>query len=194
MEVSWSMMWNVTDETPKNCERYLDKKGMELFLRCLQVRRKTYVLRKCMGSSQNCPCFHATETALVVWDFVFMDGFMFGMLEKSWHFQFSRVPDVTMMRRRCSSTVLNCVYDHFRVRMYVFGEHVLLFRARVISPENCGIFCFPELLMSQDVVKRICLLSHTLHISGTKTHGLISIVAGPTISISRLLMLRGQPR
>uniref|UniRef100_A0A6G5A043 Putative zyg-1-like serine/threonine protein kinase n=1 Tax=Rhipicephalus microplus TaxID=6941 RepID=A0A6G5A043_RHIMP len=31
METAWSTMWNVTDETPVNCERFLDG-GSELFL------------------------------------------------------------------------------------------------------------------------------------------------------------------
>lgn len=38
MEVAWSTMWNVTDETAVNCERFLDGKGMEFFLGCLKVR------------------------------------------------------------------------------------------------------------------------------------------------------------
>lgn len=37
MEVAWSTMWNVTDETAINCERFLDGKGMEYFLGCLNV-------------------------------------------------------------------------------------------------------------------------------------------------------------
>lgn len=37
MEVAWSTMWNVTDETPQNCERFLDGYGMEYFLGCLEV-------------------------------------------------------------------------------------------------------------------------------------------------------------
>lgn len=37
MEVAWSTMWNVTDETAINCERFLDGRGMEFFLGCLQV-------------------------------------------------------------------------------------------------------------------------------------------------------------
>lgn len=37
MEVAWSTMWNVTDETSVNCERFLDGKGMEYFLGCLRV-------------------------------------------------------------------------------------------------------------------------------------------------------------
>lgn len=37
IEVAWSTMWNVTDETPLNCERFLDGMGMEYFLSCLLV-------------------------------------------------------------------------------------------------------------------------------------------------------------
>lgn len=37
LEVAWSTMWNVTDETPINCERFLDDMGMGLFLRCVKV-------------------------------------------------------------------------------------------------------------------------------------------------------------
>ena len=34
METAWSTMWNVTDETPLNCERFLAAGGMFLFLKC----------------------------------------------------------------------------------------------------------------------------------------------------------------
>ena len=34
METAWSTMWNVTDETPVNCERFLNGGGMYLFLKC----------------------------------------------------------------------------------------------------------------------------------------------------------------
>ena len=33
METAWSTMWNVTDETPVNCERFLAGGGMYLFLK-----------------------------------------------------------------------------------------------------------------------------------------------------------------
>lgn len=39
MEVAWSTMWNVTDETAINCERFLDGGGMTFFLSCLQVNQ-----------------------------------------------------------------------------------------------------------------------------------------------------------
>ena len=34
METAWSTMWNVTDETPVNCQRFLNAGGMFLFLKC----------------------------------------------------------------------------------------------------------------------------------------------------------------
>ena len=37
LEVAWSTMWNVTDETAINCQRFLDGRGMEFFLGCLSV-------------------------------------------------------------------------------------------------------------------------------------------------------------
>ena len=37
MEVAWSTMWNVTDETPLNCKRFLRHNGMQFFLNCLKV-------------------------------------------------------------------------------------------------------------------------------------------------------------
>lgn len=40
MEVAWATMWNVTDETPINCERFLDLDGMSHFISCLKVRDK----------------------------------------------------------------------------------------------------------------------------------------------------------
>ena len=37
MEFSWSALWNITDETPDNCEMFLNFNGMKLFLDCLKV-------------------------------------------------------------------------------------------------------------------------------------------------------------
>uniref|UniRef100_A0A8C5HV61 Protein zer-1 homolog n=1 Tax=Gouania willdenowi TaxID=441366 RepID=A0A8C5HV61_GOUWI len=36
MEFSWSALWNITDETPDNCQMFLNSRGMNLFLECLQ--------------------------------------------------------------------------------------------------------------------------------------------------------------
>ena len=45
LEVAWSTMWNVTDETAINCQRFLDGKGMNFFLGCLQVCKLVIYLR-----------------------------------------------------------------------------------------------------------------------------------------------------
>ncbi|GBN48515.1 Protein zer-1 [Araneus ventricosus] len=50
METAWSTMWNVTDETPINCARFLEGKGMDLFLGCLEAfPQKPELLRNMMG-------------------------------------------------------------------------------------------------------------------------------------------------
>ncbi|CAK1588696.1 unnamed protein product [Parnassius mnemosyne] len=50
LEVAWSTMWNVTDETPQNCQRFLENRGMEYFLACLQsFPDKEELLRNMMG-------------------------------------------------------------------------------------------------------------------------------------------------
>lgn len=47
MEVAWSTMWNVTDETAINCERFLDGQGMDFFLWCLRVCLYSVIYRFC---------------------------------------------------------------------------------------------------------------------------------------------------
>ena len=50
METAWSAMWNVTDETPENSERFLDMHGMELFLQCKETfPNQLDLLRNMMG-------------------------------------------------------------------------------------------------------------------------------------------------
>nr|CAI5840564.1 unnamed protein product [Callosobruchus analis] len=50
LEVAWSTMWNVTDETPLNCLKFLENKGMEYFLSCLEkFPDKEELLRNMMG-------------------------------------------------------------------------------------------------------------------------------------------------
>ncbi|KAJ8927908.1 hypothetical protein NQ314_019538 [Rhamnusium bicolor] len=50
LEVAWSTMWNVTDETPSNCRKFLENKGMEHFLSCLEkFPDKEELLRNMMG-------------------------------------------------------------------------------------------------------------------------------------------------
>ncbi|XP_071563847.1 protein zer-1 homolog [Temnothorax nylanderi] len=50
LEVAWSTMWNMTDETSINCQRFLDEEGMALFLKCVQqYPHKEELLRNMMG-------------------------------------------------------------------------------------------------------------------------------------------------
>jgi len=50
MEIAWSTMWNVTDETPENCAKFLEHNGMSLFLQCLQkFHNQPELLRNMMG-------------------------------------------------------------------------------------------------------------------------------------------------
>lgn len=50
LEVAWSTMWNVTDETPQNCQRFLENRGMEFFLACLKnFPDNEELLRNMMG-------------------------------------------------------------------------------------------------------------------------------------------------
>ena len=50
MEIAWSTMWNVTDETSENCSRFLERDGMRLFVRCLEAfPNKPELLRNMLG-------------------------------------------------------------------------------------------------------------------------------------------------
>lgn len=50
LEATWSTMWNVTDETPANCSKFLEGAGMEYFLKCLgKFPDKEELLRNMMG-------------------------------------------------------------------------------------------------------------------------------------------------
>ncbi|CAH1786643.1 unnamed protein product [Owenia fusiformis] len=54
MEIAWSTMWNVTDETAINCERFIADKGLDLFLQCLETfPEKPELLRNMMGLMGN---------------------------------------------------------------------------------------------------------------------------------------------
>uniref|UniRef100_A0A914CRH3 Uncharacterized protein n=1 Tax=Acrobeloides nanus TaxID=290746 RepID=A0A914CRH3_9BILA len=50
MEVGWSFLWNITDETPVNCERFLRHEGLRLFQVCYaQFPNETELVRNMMG-------------------------------------------------------------------------------------------------------------------------------------------------
>lgn len=51
MEVAWSTMWNVTDETALNCKRFLKHSGMQFFLNCLKVFVDPVILNDFMSAS-----------------------------------------------------------------------------------------------------------------------------------------------
>ncbi|CAF0782583.1 unnamed protein product, partial [Brachionus calyciflorus] len=49
MEVTWSFLWNITDETPENCRIFLDAcDGMNVFMECIQFK-KSEIIRNMMG-------------------------------------------------------------------------------------------------------------------------------------------------
>jgi Zyg-11 family protein len=49
LEVTWSFLWNITDETPENCRIFLDScSGMEAFMDCIRFK-KSEIIRNMMG-------------------------------------------------------------------------------------------------------------------------------------------------
>lgn len=49
LEVTWSFLWNITDETQENCKIFLDCcEGMSAFMDCIQFK-KTEITRNMMG-------------------------------------------------------------------------------------------------------------------------------------------------
>ena len=71
MESAWSCMWNVTDETPINCKRFLDGGGMPLFLQCkARFPDKQELLRNMMGLLGNVAEVESLRPALMTPEFV----------------------------------------------------------------------------------------------------------------------------
>lgn len=71
MEVAWSTMWNVTDETPLNCERFLDGLGMEYFLGCLICfPDKEELVRNMMGLLGNVAEVKSLRHRLMTTEFI----------------------------------------------------------------------------------------------------------------------------
>jgi len=71
MEIAWSTMWNVTDETAENCERFLRGDGMALFLNCLNTfPNKPELLRNMMGLLGNVAEVPVLRPQLMTRDFV----------------------------------------------------------------------------------------------------------------------------
>lgn len=71
LEVAWSTMWNVTDETAINCQRFLDGRGMEFFLGCLVTfPEKEELLRNMMGLLGNVAEVKSLRSRLMTSHFV----------------------------------------------------------------------------------------------------------------------------
>ena len=71
METAWSCMWNVTDETPVNCKRFLDGGGMNLFLQCKEeFPERQDLLRNMMGLLGNVAEVPSLRSHLMTKDFV----------------------------------------------------------------------------------------------------------------------------
>ncbi|XP_023710410.1 protein zer-1 homolog isoform X3 [Cryptotermes secundus] len=71
LEVAWSTMWNVTDETAINCQRFLDGRGMEFFLGCLNTfPHREELLRNMMGLLGNVAEVQVLRQRLMTGQFV----------------------------------------------------------------------------------------------------------------------------
>ncbi|XP_063698293.1 protein zer-1 homolog [Culicoides brevitarsis] len=71
MEVAWSTMWNVTDETAVNCERFLDGQGMMYFLKCLKTfPEREELLRNMMGLLGNVAEVEGLRPRLMTQEFI----------------------------------------------------------------------------------------------------------------------------
>ncbi|KAJ8321169.1 hypothetical protein KUTeg_001294 [Tegillarca granosa] len=71
LEVAWSTLWNVTDETAKNCFRFMNGKGMEYFLKCLmKFPDKPELLRNMMGLMGNIAEVKDLRPKLMIPDYI----------------------------------------------------------------------------------------------------------------------------
>lgn len=71
MEVAWSTMWNVTDETALNCKRFLRHSGMQFFLNCLKTfPNHPELLRNMMGLLGNVAEVEELRPQLMTTEFV----------------------------------------------------------------------------------------------------------------------------
>lgn len=48
LDTCWSSLWNITDETPENCQDFLNNGGMELFVDCIKYFPDSLELRRNM--------------------------------------------------------------------------------------------------------------------------------------------------
>ncbi|VDK80805.1 unnamed protein product [Litomosoides sigmodontis] len=71
MEVGWSFLWNITDETPINCERFLNADGLRLFHQCYQqFQNETELVRNMMGLIGNIAEVEQLRAQLMLDDYI----------------------------------------------------------------------------------------------------------------------------
>ncbi|KAF1763580.1 hypothetical protein GCK72_011847 [Caenorhabditis remanei] len=58
MEVGWSFLWNITDETPVNCELFLNANGLDLFQKCYEAFKSE---RELVRNINNSTCAQLDE-------------------------------------------------------------------------------------------------------------------------------------
>ena len=51
VEIAWTLLWNITDETPDNCQQFIeDSDGLQTFLDCLKTwSEKRDLVRNMLG-------------------------------------------------------------------------------------------------------------------------------------------------
>ncbi|CAL8405761.1 unnamed protein product [Arctogadus glacialis] len=125
MEFSWSALWNITDETPDNCQMFLNCRGMSLFLECLEeFPDKQELHRNMLGLLGNVAEVRALRPQLLTPQFItvfsnLLDSEADG-IEVSYnacgvlsHIMFDG-PDVWGMEEPLRDTVMNKMMDAIR--------------------------------------------------------------------------------
>ncbi|KAF1763581.1 hypothetical protein GCK72_011848 [Caenorhabditis remanei] len=71
MEVGWSFLWNITDETPVNCELFLNANGLDLFQKCYEAfKSERELVRNMMGLIGNIAEVDSLRSQLMKDDYV----------------------------------------------------------------------------------------------------------------------------
>ncbi|KJH43090.1 hypothetical protein DICVIV_10911 [Dictyocaulus viviparus] len=84
MEVGWSFLWNITDETPVNCERFLKADGLLLFHKCFDAfRNERELVRNMMGLIGNIAEVDGLRSQLMNDDYVKIFSALLDLVEDS---------------------------------------------------------------------------------------------------------------
>ncbi|EYC14757.1 hypothetical protein Y032_0039g137 [Ancylostoma ceylanicum] len=84
MEVGWSFLWNITDETPVNCERFLRADGLHLFHMCFDAfRNERELVRNMMGLIGNIAEVDGLRSQLMNDDYVKIFSALLDLVEDS---------------------------------------------------------------------------------------------------------------